>query len=464
MRIRKGLLASVLAGAFFVILVAVAATTVIFEPGRIFKPPDGAISLKPFDIGDLLNFRLKVDQETCGKKVNSPQLDRIVERTSELRGLPLKKEVVFLECSEEAIRYQLMKEFRKESSPEELQADEDLLTALGLFPQNKDLEKLLIDVYTEQLAGAYDTETKAITIVAGKGTGSAMDELTTAHEVTHALQDQNFGLDEEPLESDSYDGDNSLGTLSLVEGDATLTIVLYGQRYSNVAQLLREQGEMEDSSEQLDRAPLYIRESLLFPYTEGLEFAQALYTSGGEDAIDTALENPPLSSEQILHPEKYLQKRENPREVKVPDIATSLGEGWQKTNEDCLGEFDINVWFEEFFPKAGRSEVGRGWGGNTIQYYDGPEEARVVVIDTVWDSADDAREFFDGYADLIERRFKGDVKKTADSQNAYVFEADGELFYCGIAGEATFCLQAPNRATLDKALANFPAFSLGAGT
>ncbi len=442
------------------IAAGVAVGTLTLKPGRMYKPPGStglSLSFKPFTTGDLLHFKLQVDVASSGKEVHSAKLENIETRTSELRELPLDNPVKFVELPEAALRFQLMEEFNKESPVEELDADQKLLVALGLLPADKSLETVLTNVYTEQIAGSYDTKTKEITIVAGKNTNSATDELTMSHETTHALQDQNFGLDKPPLKNKDYNGDNDLAVTSLIEGDATVTMALYGRKYMTIQQL-QEVGNQEVSSHELDTAPVYIRKSVLFPYEAGTTFARELYSSGGENAVDKALADPPLSTEQILHPRKYIGVRDNPVPVLLPDISSSLGKGWKKINDDCMGEFDLDVWFEEYAGAATASEVSEGWGGNKIQYYQGPGKNNVVVIDTAWDTNRDAKEFFANYAKLLEGRFKSKAKKAGSSTNAYTYEAGGQLFYCGINGDATMALQAGDRATLDKALANYPQF------
>jgi len=458
--IRKGLFITLLLVALLIIAAGVTVGTLALGPGRMFKPAGSeglSLSFKPFTPGELLHFKLQVDVASSGKEVHAAKLDLIEKRTSELRALPLKKPVKFVELPEAALRFQLMEEFGKESPAEELEADQKLLVALGLFPPDESLDTVLTNVYTEQIAGSYDTKTKEITLVAGKNTNSATDELTMSHETTHALQDQNFGLTKPPLENKDYNGDNDLAVTSLVEGDATVTMVLYGRKFMT-AQQLQEVGNQEVSSHELDTAPTYIRKSVLFPYEAGMTFARELYSSGGEDAMNKALADPPLSTEQILHPEKYIGARDNPVPVPRDDISSSLGDGWKKINDDCMGEFDLDVWFGEYTDAATATEVSEGWGGNTIQYYQGPGKNYVVVNDTAWDTKRDAKEFSDNYAKLLEGRFKSKAKKVGSSATAYAYQADGQLYYCGINGDATLALQATDRAALDKALADYPRF------
>jgi hypothetical protein len=280
-----------------------------------------------------------------------------------------------------------------------------------------------------------------------------------AHEITHGLQDQNFDLVKPPLDSKKYNGDNDLAVTSLVEGDAMGTMLDYAKKYIDLQKLTEaELAESDTSSEELDKAPAYVRESLLFPYEEGANFVDQLRKKKGLAGVDAAFRDPPLSTEQIMHPDKYITNRDNPRPVPLPDISGSLGPKWQLINSDTMGEFDVRSWFDQYGGLITARDTAAGWGGNTIQYYQGPGKNNVVVNMFAWDTAKDAGEFFDAYAKLIEKRFGKKAKKVGGDGNWYLYEAKGELFYCGITGDATLCVQAPDRETLDKVLDNYSQF------
>ncbi|MBU4240086.1 MAG: hypothetical protein KKH73_02370 [Actinobacteria bacterium] len=444
-------------------LVAVAEMALVFHlvlgTGRVYKPVEFDLSFKPFTASELLDFNLEVDTATCGEKLQSDKLDTIDKRVSEIRELSFEKPTLFRECPESVVRYELMESIAEESSKEELEADDKLLQALGLIEPDEDLEEILTDVYTEQVAGFYDTESKSVTIVEGKSTGSVMDEVTMAHEITHALQDQQFNLEEPPLENDDYNGDNDLAVLSLVEGDAMTTMLKYAREYVDIAKLMEEElTGSEVASEELEDAPPYIQRSLMFPYQEGMLFVTALEKSGGKPAVDDAFRDPPLASEQIMHPEKYIDGGDGPREVPLSDIAGSLGDGWEMINEDCMGEFDVNVWFEQYSGLIASVNAAGGWGGNSIQYYQGPGDDYVLVNMFAWDTPGDAEEFSGGYAELLEDRFEDELKEVERDSTRFVLEADGELFYCAVVGDRTLCVQAPDQQALDTALENFPEY------
>ncbi|MDD5448680.1 MAG: hypothetical protein PHO53_05895 [Actinomycetota bacterium] len=415
---------------------------------------DFDLSFKPFGINELLGFKIEVDLATCGTQLQSEELQRIANRVSELRGLEFSKPAKFRKCSETVVRYEILQTFSEETPSQELESDRKLLAALGLIPAEENLAKTLMEILTEQIAGTYSTETKEITIMQEKQAGEATEEITIAHEVTHCLQDQNFHLDMPPLDEESFNGDNEIAIQSLAEGDATLTMLDYAEKYSDIVSLMREESQIPDNaSEKLEKAPFYIRESLLFPYQEGLEFAMYLKTIGGYDALNNAFRNPPLSSEQIIHPEKYIA-REQPKVIDIPDLLPFLPKGWKMINNDCVGELDLKLWFEQYCGASTSKDVSSGWGGNAIQYYQGRRNNYLLVNIFDWDSKEDAQEFFDGYRNLISERF-GKVKEKRSGESFYMLEDTDDSFFCSIDETQTLCLQA-NKASLIQDVA--PAF------
>lgn len=417
------------------------------------------LSFKEFTVEELLHFDLKLDPKSCGRPLESEELRRTEKRVSALRGLPLKNPVAFTSLSEACLKARLVESISEEEPSSDVEADQKLLVALGLFPPGGDLEKTLTGVFTEQIAGSYDTDEKEITIIEGKGLEGVLGELTMAHEITHALQDQSFDLSEPPMEDDGYNGDNDLAVTSLIEGDAMSTMLDYAKEHVDVSTLMSEElSGSEVSSEELDRAPLYLRRSLLFPYEAGLTFVEALRENGSWAAVDAAFLDPPMSSEQIMHPDKYINRSDEPRDVPLADLTGELGDGWELINSDTMGEFDVAVWFEEYAGLLASKEASGGWGGNTIHYYQGPGDAYVLVNLFEWDTEKDAQEFYDGYLDLLEERFKKKGRVTGEGTGWYIFEAEGQEFYCGLSRNGTLCAQATGSALLRKAVAEFPGY------
>lgn len=428
-------------------------------PGRVEVSSPLDLSFKPFTFDELLHNKTKVDLATSGKRIHSAKFEQIEQRTSEIRGLPLKEQVPLIEASEALVKYQLLESSLEDESVQQTLANEKVLKALGLLGPDDSLSDIFTAVLTEQIAGSYDPETKTITIVKGKGLSSTFDEITMSHEVCHALQDQNFGLEKPPLENEDYNSDEDTGVLSLIEGDATDTMFMYAQKYVSMADLVKMQQEAEQTdSPELDKAPPYIRKGLLLPYDEGFKFVQSIKEDSGdtETIVNEALRAPPMSTQQILHPEDYLDKKHAPIDVTLPDLTASLGEGWKNIDTDTLGEWDFQVWFEQYTTAATGADVGDGWAGNEFQYYQGPKKSYVLPMETVWLEEADAKLFFDDYKKLLEGRFGAKLKQLGSTSTSYTYQAGTETFYCGMSGKTTLTLQTTDASKLGPALQSYP--------
>jgi hypothetical protein len=270
-----------------------------------------------------------------------------------------------------------------------------------------DLGQAEIDLLVGQVAAFYDPETKTFTVIQEPGhTFSADDKVTVAHEYDHALQDQYFDLTK--LQDVPTDQSDRLAAVTaLAEGDAT--DVMYEWAFANLSAEeiagLGSSGTPEDQ-QAFDNAPMLLRQSLTFPYFSGLTFVTAIQSNGGWDAVNKVWESPPVSTEQIMHPEKYTAG-EQPIDVQLSDLSSKLGSGWKQTISEVEGEFFTGVWVANGDDGGGgplggllggltglpNAEAAAGWGGDRIASYEGPNGSWAVVWQTAWDTAKDATEF-----------------------------------------------------------------------
>lgn len=253
-----------------------------------------------------------------------------------------------------------------------------------------------------------------------------------AHELTHMLQDQHFGLvklDSRGVaaglirEADDRN-DRHLGVLALTEGDATLVMTLWAQQNLTTAQILGLGSASDpESLAILNAMPLILRETLFYPYASGLQFAFGLQGSGGWAAVDAAYADPPESTEQILHPEKYAA-REEPVAVELPaDLAARLGDGWKVTLQDTFGEFDTRIWLQDVggLPAVDAASGAAGWGGDRLALVEHGSGAWAIAWHTAWDSAADAAEFTTGARAAVGRLpTPADVLPGAGGSEAWV--------------------------------------------
>jgi hypothetical protein len=328
-------------------------------------------------------------------------IEQIEQETADLRGLELLEEINKQIMTRAELRANVEEIIDEEYTPEVAQDEALALWLLRLIEdRNLDLYQLQIDLLGEQIAGYYDPETKELVVISDDGGLSAVDKVTMSHEVVHALQDQHFDL--AAVDSLATNADQEFAITSLIEGDATTGMSLYMFEYlppDELADVFSDSLAAPDTPV-YDNAPRYIREGLVFPYESGGEFVNAIFSQGDFEAVNEAFANPPMSTEQILHPEKYLQELDEPAPVELPDIAGQLGEGWEGIYGDVLGEWDLRIMLDENGARDADAAAA-GWDGSWFDVYKSGDQA-ISVMRTVWDTDDDATEFNDALMQTFE--------------------------------------------------------------
>ncbi len=312
-----------------------------------------------------------------------------------IRGLQPTKAVDPVTIDEATLRSNLQAEFDTENTPAELAVAEDVLITLGLLPTGTSLRAATLDFQGANVAGYYSPDKDQLFVVNRSGRLGAADLVTYAHEFTHQLQDQRIDLN--ALGLDVADrSDRSLARLALIEGDAVSVQNTWTTEHLTSQQLGELLGSALDPKalEALRRAPAFLRDTALFPYTDGLAFVSRLLSSGGYAAVDAALRDPPDSTEQILHPDRYL-KRQAPIEVTLPaGLAAKAGAGWSEAGRDTLGEVVLGIWLRQGgVTLAEARTASAGWGGDRLALLRGPGGAVGVALRTEWDTSADADEF-----------------------------------------------------------------------
>ena len=318
--------------------------------------------------------------------------NRILERVENIRGVSHSEAIAPQSMSREELADSLNEEL--EEAREDLLKSQELYRLLGLIPRDADLSQLLLELYGEQIAGFYDTETQELYIIgASEHDLSLREEITIAHEFVHALQQQSFNI--YALTKATEDDSEAASALSaLIEGDATTVETLYVLAHFTREQLTGLFSSQSDYSV-FDAAPYFLQQSLLFPYVQGQTLLEALLSSPGRwDAVNDAYSDPPVSTEQVLHPEKYLEGEE-PIDVSLPDVAAALGKGWEEVYGDVMGEFFIRTYLETRASSRTAADAAAGWGGDRFTLLKGPKGERLLAALLAWDTPEDARQFFD---------------------------------------------------------------------
>lgn len=332
------------------------------------------------------------------------QMDAILQRTSRLRGLPPTGPITRAFMKRDEMRAYYEQSFFEENPLEDLQNTQQLLELLGYIEPGTNIIDLLLDVLGEEVLGFYNRETKTVYVVSERERWTPNDVITLAHEYAHALQDQHFDI-KAGYEARKGNNDQQLAYQALVEGDATLLQSVYALRFLTEAQRVSERGESSGRSSALDTAPLILKRELLFPYDDGATFLITQFLEGSWAAVDAVWRDPPASTEQVLHPEKY-RAREAPVPVSMPDLQAYLAGDWQLVEENTLGELDWHILIEQFTDAATAGRAAGGWGGDRYQFLRrGPDGGGLLFASRLaWDTERDASEFFDAYQRAVAAR------------------------------------------------------------
>ena len=356
------------------------------------------------------------------------ELRQEIERqTSALRGLAFRGPVTYKMISRSELRDVLIRQVREQHTEQEARAYGRCFEALGVIPPGTDLMALFIRLYDEQVGAFYIPQERALYTFQDMSLSAGMDRMILAHELTHALQDQHYDLTKFPLHVKDND-DLALATSALLEGDAT---VLMTQFYARSA---AEGGMWKDllvmltaqKTEKLQAAPPFLRELMLFPYQEGQKFVFALQLEGGDEALDRAFRNPPVSTEQILHPEKFWGERDDPRPVTVPVISSPA---WQRIGSNVLGELGIRAMLATQLRFTEAQAAAAGWDGDRYEVYErGAGGPLGLVWLSVWDQEQDAEEFAALYRQFAAQRGVN-AQVTQKGVEVKVVQSDEDEFF-----------------------------------
>lgn len=385
-------------------------------------------------------------QERAGADRSEDTVDFILEQVIGVRGLALLQPVQHGTSTRDEIRALLIQRIEMEYPREEILAEERALKMLRLIPEHLDLYEFMIELLTEQIAGYYDP-LEARFLLADWVSAEEQEEVI-AHELTHALQDQHFDL--ESILNADVNGDQALAYSSVIEGDGILTMLAYllasqGRTIADLPDLaaLAETTANFSSSEFkiLAEAPLFLREVLLFPYSYGAQFVQIVVHRSGWEGLNKVYSDLPRSSEQILHPEKYLSNRDDPVTIEIDDFSEYLGPGWSNISDDTLGELGLLILLKE---KGVGDEVSRnaakGWGGDSYYLLEGPGGAEALMLKTAWDSEGEAEEFCRTYTQFTDGQLivdRNDRKVWKDSSEVKGIRCDSSTVEIFLAPSGT---------------------------
>ncbi|MEK7277020.1 MAG: hypothetical protein AAB427_06695 [Chloroflexota bacterium] len=377
-------------------------------------------------------------------------MDEIEQQVMTLRGLSAPGPVDRQLMTPDELKAYNIKSFEEDYSRDEARDDTLSLAAFGLLEPSFELYDFYIDLYSEDILGMYDDEARQLFVITDRGTLGAVERVTFAHEFQHVLQDQNYGLAALGLSDEGWeeDSERSAGAQALIEGEATLLEQIWQDKYFTEADWDDYYANAyADPDSAYFRAPAYLQKDFYFPYDQGYQFVKRLYDRGGWAEVDAAYKNQPVSTEMILHPEKY-DADETPQIVAATVLTDTLGAGWRQVDSGVMGEWYTSLVLEQHLAENTAATAAAGWGGDhyTVSHDEAANQT-AAVWHMVWDTTSDAEEFVDAFKEYGDARFGG-TAEIGDGSLCWKNTSAATCLY--FSPQAALWIYAPDEATLEK--------------
>jgi hypothetical protein len=394
-------------------------------------------------------------------------VDEILNFASSDTKLPIQHSVKRKLITRDEVNKYLRDKFNEDEGAKRLARSEIVLKKFGLLDRDFQLRPFLISLLTEQVAGFYDDKTKTVNLLDWIEPEDQKPVL--AHELTHALQDQKVGLtkwsvvgpediaknvEQDNLHIQTDEADTARDAVT--EGQAMVVYLDYTLRPTgrtlekspDLLNRLKETVSDTSNSPILARAPLLLQKSLLFPYSEGLAFEDAVLLKGGKDAaFSSALESPPSSTFEILHPNAYMAHTPVPV-LRLPDIHPLLDPEYVPYDVGVMGEFDVRILAELFGGIQIADALTPEWNGGI--YYAAQRKSAVtpdqkastasvgLLYESQWRNEDSARSFGHVYEAELPRKYSGLARRPKDEAD------DTEQVYTTHEGDVLLCVSGTN--------------------
>lgn len=382
--------------------------------------------------------------------------DEIQDKVAAMRGLKYQAPVPKGVATEAELKKSLIDEFDKPENVKDAETEGQVAKAFGLVPQDFDYRKEMRDLLADQIAGFYDPEAKRLRLVKkaaaaefGEQAQEANDEMIMAHELEHALQDQNFDLKRWDMLLGDHK-DRAGAWKCVVEGEATIV----GFRFlfekmgapcpdmKTLWQMNNSMAGMDPNAakqkEKMDALPAFLTRNLLMSYEQGSEFVETVYNKGGWDAVTKLFQDPPSSTAQILHPKKYFEHVE-PREISMPALAKMVK--GTEIDQSTMGEANVRLILEgRGQKKKAARTIASGWAGDRYQYFTDENKKPVLVWLTTWEDETKAKAFEDAYRAGLEKARAGKFSLERRATEVLYVDAEDAATRDKVAPKAWLCV------------------------
>ena len=339
------------------------------------------------------------------------ELAALMVEAEQVRGIPFIATPTVVILDEAEFSQRVTDLIAEDLDKEDLAIDSAFFAMLGMLDPGTDLYQLLIDLYTEQVAGFYDGDTEEMVVPAAPDGFTALQRLTVLHELVHALTDQHFDFNDEfEVLIDEGNGDDSSAFQALIEGDATRSQFVYMEGMSPIEAVEAATEALSYDSSVLDSVPEWIQSDLTFPYDQGLFFVEAITATGGLAAVDEAYQNPPQTTEQVLDPARY-SRSEPPRELAPLTVQI---DGWDLYDEATFGDWGLRLLLDGSVSPGEVTQAASGWGNDTYRVFTRGDDV-AMVMSYIGDSERDAEELANALiAHIRDDMDSGPAEESAD--------------------------------------------------
>jgi hypothetical protein len=343
------------------------------------------------------------------------QVDEMLRTLSDITGWKVQRTVPAEILAKDKFAKMVQEGVKESEGNKETHAAEVALKMFGLVPQDFNLAQESGDLLAEQAAAFYDYRKKRLFVLDSTKANNEQI-IALAHELAHALADQQHPLQKFIRDADG--DEQSTARQAVIEGQASWLSWAYLSKRSGgrgevpralVDRLAEGAGASGDDFPVFSQAPLYIRESLTFPYTEGMRFQDAVYRELGPAAFERVFRDPPRSTQHIMHPQTYLTGV-MPMKPALPRLEESAGNEarhFRILADGDVGEFDYGVLLRQYIGETEGREAATHWRGGVYRLYEHKKEKYPVLAhSSQWDSPEAARTFFELYQRVLRAKWK----------------------------------------------------------
>lgn len=373
-----------------------------------------------------------------------------------MRGEPIQRPVDKKFEGQAFFRNYYLQLLEKKYPPEKKKAIEKAYSFLGFLPPGADLIQTYLDSLMKVEQGLYDPKTRTLYIA--DWINSKDQEETLAHELTHALQDQYFGLQDYMDKGADGTMDEQFARASVMEGEAVAIALNYSledkntdfTRLINIADWVNLSTLLDAEGKKAVGEKASFNRTVSFPYVYGAAFLQKYVKAYGWQGMGYLFRHPPTSTHQVMHPETFFPRRHNPVQVGIEDLSKGPLEGWTQTWDDTLGEYGLVSFLGETLPQDEARDSMKGWQGDRVQVYEQKGSHRLLGVGYIlFDTKDSAEDFFRNFRDFLNAKYAVDEFRRSDDTIQWISlrGSDVDAYVECLGRRAVFVIGSPSELT-----------------